>query len=184
MTSRNWLREVRNAGVGLTVATGLMLASAVSASADPSTSPTPSTVANSAGASTAASAPAASGDVLDQLADQYAVGSGGGQLSNLLKTCLKLRAMGFKPSKANLEAIQVAMTYRPNQNPLINALKDTIAYQAKIKGQMEILQQAQAGQNANSAVMGAAPMPGASNPAQLPVGPVAQVPTEATPVTP
>ena len=112
------------------------------------------------------------------------MGSGGGQLSNLLRTCLKLRAMGFKPSKANLEAIQVAMTYRPNQNPLINALKDTIAYQAKIKGQMEILQQAQAGQNANSAVMGAAPMPGASNPAQLPVGPVAQVPTEATPVTP
>lgn len=175
MTSRNWLRDARNGGVGLALAAGLVLGSAALASADPSTSPTPSP----------ASAPASvGGDVLDQLADQYAVGSGGGQLSNLLRTCLKLRAMGFKPSKANLEAIQVAMTYRPNQNPLINALKDTIAYQAKIKGQMEILQQAQAGQNANSAVMGAAPMPGASNPAQLPVGPVAQVPTEATPVTP
>lgn len=111
-------------------------------------------------------------DVLDDLAEQYAVGSGGGQLSNLLKLSLKLRAMGFKPSKANLAEITEAMDYRPNQNPLIEALKDTIAYQQKIKAQMEILQQYQQNQNAaNSAVMGAGQMPADSNPAQIPGAP-------------
>ena len=183
MTSRNWLRGTRNGlGVGLT-AVGMILSSAAIAPADPAASPTPSPVTQSTAAQGASSAPV-SGDILDQLAEEYAVGSGGGQLSNLLKTVLKLRAMGFKPSKANLAEIQTAMNYRPNQNPLINALKDTIAYQAKLKGQLEILQQALSGQNANSAVMGAGPMPGASNPAQLPVGPVAQVPSDAVPVTP
>lgn len=111
-------------------------------------------------------------DVLDDLAEQYAVGSGGGQLSNLLKLSLKLRALGFKPSKANLAEITEAMEYRPNQNPLIEALKDTIAYQQKIKAQMEILRQYQQNQNAaNSAVMGAGQMPADSNPAQLPGAP-------------
>ncbi len=97
-------------------------------------------------AAAAASAAAASqpGDVLDQLAEEYAVGSGGGQLSNLLKTSLKLRAMGFRPSKQYLDEIKEAMTHRPNQLPLIGALKDTIAYQQKIQAQMQILQNAQA----------------------------------------
>lgn len=111
----------------------------------------------------------ASADVLDDLAEEYAVGSGGGQLSNLLRMSLKLRAMGFKPSKSNLAEIAEAMDYRPNQNPLISALKDTIAYQQKIKAQMEILQQYQQQQNgANNAVMGAGQMPADSNPAQVP----------------
>jgi hypothetical protein len=80
---------------------------------------------------------------------------------------------------ANLEAVATAMNYRPNQNPLISALKDTIAYQSKLMAQMEILQSAQAGQNANSAVMGAGQMPGASNPNQLGTGPatISVVPT-------
>ena len=91
-------------------------------------------------------------------------------MSNLLKTVLKLRAMGFKPSKANLEAITTALKYRPNQLPLIAALKDTLAYQGKIKAQMEILQQYQK-QQANSAVMGAGQMPADSNPANLPGAP-------------
>lgn len=195
MTSTNWLCGVRTGlGVGLLTA-GMVIGSAGGALADPTTSPAPAPT-QAAGTATAtgtgtgtataqgASAAQSSGDILDQLAEEYAVGSGGGQLSNLLKISLKLRAMGFKPSKANLEELQQAMTYRPNQNPLINALKDTIAYQSKLKGQLEILQQAQAGQNANSAVMGAGQMPGASNPAQLPVGPVAQVPSDAVPVTP
>lgn len=179
MTSRNRLH------VGCVVAAGVVFAAAGTAHADPSTAPTP------APNTTAAASPAAvGGDVLDQLAEEYNVGAGGGQLSNLLRTALKLRAMGFKPSKANLEAIQVAMAYRPNQNPLINALKDTIAYQAKIKGQMEILQQAQSQQNANSAVMGAGQMPAAGNPAMpgtsIGVGapPVAEVPMAPVPVTP
>ena len=203
MTSTNWPCGVRS-GVGVGLLTiGMVFGSAAGALADPTASPTPTPV----GAAAPTSAPGtaqgaagtataqdvataqASGDILDQLAEEYAVGSGGGQLSNLLKISLKLRAMGFKPSKSNLAELQQAMTYRPNQNPLINALKDTIAYQSKLKGQLEILQQAQAGQNANSAVMGAGQMPGASNPAQIPgmsagSAPVAEVPVAATPVTP
>ncbi len=181
MTSRNWL------GLGA-VATAMVFGMAGTAHADPTVAPTPTPTAAAPATAAAASPASAAGDVLDQLAEQYNVGAGGGQLSNLLRTSLKLRAMGFKPSKANLEAIQVAMTYRPNQNPLINALKDTIAYQAKIKGQMEILQQAQSQQNANSAVMGAGQMPGAGNPVMpgMSAGapPVAEVPTAPVPVTP
>ena len=112
----------------------------------------------------------AQADVLDELADQYAIGSGGGQLSNLLKVSLKLRAMGYKPSKAYLDEIAAAMDYRPNQNPLINALKDTIAYQAKIKAQTEMLQKAQSQQNANSAVMGSGQMPSDGNPGGMTAG--------------
>ena len=108
----------------------------------------------------------AQADVLDELADQYAIGSGGGQLSNLLKVSMKLRAMGYKPSQAYLDKISTAMDYRPNQLPLIGALKDAIAYQAKIKAQTEILQTAQSQQNANNAVMGAGQMPGDSNSGQ------------------
>lgn len=120
---------------------------------------------------TFASAPPAHADVLDDLGQEYVAGAGGGQLSNLVKISLKLRAMGFRPSKANLDEIAQAMQYRPNQMPLITALKGTIAYQQKIKSQMEILQQAQSRQ-ANSAVMGAGPMPGASNPAGVAGAPV------------
>ena len=117
-------------------------------------------------ASTDTAKPVTQGDVLDQLAQDYAIGAGGGQLSNLLKTSLKLRSMGFKPTKQYYDEIQTAMQYRPNQNPLISALKDTIAYQQKIRAQMDILQQSQA-KNANSAVMGAGQMPADSNPGQL-----------------
>jgi hypothetical protein len=153
----------------------------------PTAAPAPSVaVAGGAAAGAAASADAASaaaaatqGDVIDQLADEYAVGSGGGQLSNLLKTVIKLRSMGFKPSKQYLDEIKVAMSHRPNQLPLIGALKDTIAYQQKIQAQMQILQQAQA-KNANGAVMGAGAAPGAANPANV----VPQAPQAAAPGMP
>jgi len=144
-------------------------------------------VAGGAAAGTAAAAAAAGaaasqpGDVLDQMAEDYAVGTGGGQLSNLLKTSLKLRAMGFKPSKPYLDEIKEAMTHRPNQLPLIGALKDTIAYQQKIQAQTQILQSAQA-KNANGAVMGAGAAPGAANPAN--VAPQAAAPGAAAPPAP
>lgn len=152
-------------------------------------------VAGGAAAGTAAAAAAAGaaanqpGDVLDQLAEEYAVGSGGGQLSNLLKMSLKLRAMGFRPSKQYLDEIKEAMTHRPNQLPLIGALKDTIAYQQKIQAQMQILQSAQA-KNANGAVMGAGAAPGAANPANVapqaapPGAPAQPAPPVITPATP
>ena len=163
----------------------------------PSTAPAP-TVAVAGGAAVGAAASAAAataaaaatqGDVLDQLAEDYAVGSGGGQLSNLLKTALKLRSMGFKPSKPYLDEIKEAMTHRPNQLPLIGALKDTIAYQQKIQAQMQILQSA-AAKNANGAVMGAGAAPGAANPANVapqasaPGMPAAAAPPVILPTTP
>jgi hypothetical protein len=143
--------------------------------------------ASAAAATAAATAP--QGDVLDQLAEQYAVGSGGGQLSNLLKTALKLRSMGFKPSKPYIDELTEAMTHRPNQLPLIGALKDTIAYQQKIQAQMQILQSA-AAKNANGAVMGAGAAPGAGNPANVapqataPGQPAAAAPPVIAPTTP
>jgi len=67
----------------------------------------------------------------------YDTGAGGGQLSTLIHDVLKLRALGFKPSNVNKEAITKALDYRPNQAPLIEALKETLAYQRK----MQALQQ-------------------------------------------
>ena len=56
---------------------------------------------------------------------------------------LILRNLGFKPSKANKEAIAKALDNRPNQAPLIEALKETVAYQRKLQAQA---QNANAGQ--------------------------------------
>lgn len=182
MITSSWGRFLAGAVAGF----ALSLCSAGAAGADPYLvpSPTPKPTATveggaaTAGAATAGAATAAAaatearptGDVLDQLAEEYAVGSGGGQLSNLLKASLKMRAMGYRPSKANLEALSQAMRYRPNQLPMIQALKDTIAYQQKVMAQTQILQRSQ--RNANSAVMGAGPMPSDSNPALIPGAPV------------
>ena len=156
------------------------------AAAEPSLVPTPTprpTVAVEGGAAaTPKVAAAAAPDVLDTLAEQYAVGAGGGQLSNLLKVALKLRAMGFRPSKPYLDEIQTAMGYRPNQLPLIDALKDTIAYQQKLRAQMELLTKAQARQSTGSAVMGAGQMPAAGNPANPAPPPPAAPPVP--PLTP
>jgi hypothetical protein len=127
---------VRNGIAGVALAVGLICGSAVPAHAD----------------------------ILDDLAEQYAIGTGGGQLSKLLKISLKLRAMGYKPSQAYLDQVTEAAGYRPNQNPLIEALKNTIAYQAKVKAQTEILQGAQSQPGTNGAGMGAGQMPGASSP--------------------
>lgn len=176
-------RGARSGVVAAVVAAGLVLGPMGVALADPSLVPTPtpkptiaveggaapaqaSATAQAAGAA-AAPATAATGDVLDQLAQEYAIGSGGGQLSNLLKLSLKLRSMGYKPAKQYLDGLQAAMKYRPNQLPLIAALKDTIAYQQKLKAQMEILASAQARQNPANAVMGAGQMPADGNPANL-----------------
>jgi hypothetical protein len=185
MITARWGNRVAGVAVGL----GLVLGPAGLAGADPSLVPSPTpkpttTVeggAATAGTTTAAAAGTrAAGDVLDQLAEEYAIGSGGGQLSNLLKASLKMRAMGYRPSKANLDALSQAMQYRPNQIPMIQALKDTIAYQQKVMAQTQLLRQAQSQMNANSAVMGAGQMPSDSNPALIPGAPVpgAQAPMQ------
>ena len=76
-------------------------------------------------------------DVLDDIATDYYSGAGGGQVSNWIKESLHLRSMGFRPSKGNYQALQDALHYRPNEMPLIDALKETVAYQRKIQAQSQ-----------------------------------------------
>ena len=77
--------------------------------------------------------PMTADQVLLIIQQDYDTGAGGGQLSTLIHDVLKLRAQGFKPSNGNKEALVKALDYRPNQQPLIDALKETLAYQRKMQ---------------------------------------------------
>jgi hypothetical protein len=80
------------------------------------------------------SAPPMTADEVLLIIDRdYDIGAGGGQLSTLIKDVMRLRAQGFKPSNANKEAIVKALDYRPNQAPLIDALKETLSYQHRLQ---------------------------------------------------
>lgn len=71
--------------------------------------------------------------VLQAIYTEYAQGDGGGQISKLIDDAVKLRRLGFRPSGANATALIEALEKRPNQTPLIEALKETIAYQRKLQ---------------------------------------------------
>jgi hypothetical protein len=75
----------------------------------------------------------ANADVLDDIGAKYMEGAGGGQISNFVKEALILRSQGFKPSKGNLEALQAGWDYLPNQSRIVDALKETVAYQRKLQ---------------------------------------------------
>lgn len=75
--------------------------------------------------------------------NEYNLGEGGGQLSKLIDDVMNLRAQGFKPSNANKLAIQDALDDRPNQTPLIEALKATLQYQRKLQAQQQMAAQEQ-----------------------------------------
>jgi hypothetical protein len=79
-------------------------------------------------------------DVVDDLAKEFTTASGAGPIANLVSQSLKLRAAGFRPTKAELDSITQAETYRPNQTPLIKALQDTVAGQTKLQSQTQALQ--------------------------------------------
>jgi hypothetical protein len=70
-------------------------------------------------------------DVLDDIYAQYETGTGGGQVSNLIHSAMKLRALGYRPSKGNMEDLEAGMADRPNQGPLIEALQNTVAFQKR-----------------------------------------------------
>ena len=70
--------------------------------------------------------------------NEYALGDGGGQLSALIDDVMKMRAQGFKPSNAHKLAIEDALEHRPNQTPLIEALKATLQYQRKLQAQAQM----------------------------------------------
>jgi hypothetical protein len=62
---------------------------------------------------------------------------------------MKLRMQGFRPSNANAQALQEALDDRPNQTPLVEALKATLQYQRKLQAQQQMAaqQQQQSGGN-------------------------------------
>lgn len=111
---------------GLAVAFTLGI-SVGTAQADTTTAPP--TPANAAPAQTA-------DQLLAIIAQQYDTGAGGGQVSNLIHAVMQLRAQGIKPSESNRAELADALNYRPNQVPLINALKSTLAYQQKTLSRM------------------------------------------------
>jgi hypothetical protein len=90
--------------------------------------------------------PTMTGDqALVLLQEQYDTGAGGGQVANFVHEVLVLRNLGFRPSKSNQEAIVAALEKRPNQAPLVEALKSTVAYQRRIQSQAAGQQGAQPG---------------------------------------
>ena len=119
--------------VGLIAGFGSALAQADPA--QPTAPATPTSTAAAPGAAAAApagqdgqaSAPGqmTADEALAIIDRDYDTGAGGGQLSNLIHAVLKLRAQGYRASEANRVAIEDALNYRPNQTPLINALKET-----------------------------------------------------------
>lgn len=122
-------RDWRRAITGGALAIGLMAAfGAPAAVAEPE--PTPVT---DAPPSEQAEAPAPTGDVLALIASEYMAGAGGGQVSNFVKEALQLRALGFRPSKGNIDALTEALDKRPNQTPLVDALKQTVSYQRTLQ---------------------------------------------------
>ncbi len=149
MTSQNGWRRVAGALAGGAIA-GALIAGVG----------TPTALAVPADDSTDTEAPAqptmTGEQALAIIQQDYDLGAGGGQLSNFVHEVLVLRNLGFRPSKANQAAIVEALEKRPNQAPLLEALKATVAYQRRIQAQAQA-QQAQGGNGGFS--IGGAPAP-------------------------
>ncbi len=129
LQTRNLRRAVTGALAGSAMAVGLLMGvGASTALADPA-DPTP--------AQPEISPDMSADDALAIIAKDYDMGAGGGQLSTLIHQALQLRSQGFKASNANRVAIAAALEKRPNQAPLIEALKETIAYQRRLQAQMQ-----------------------------------------------
>ncbi|BBX16590.1 hypothetical protein CRI77_23985 [Mycolicibacterium duvalii] len=71
--------------------------------------------------------------LLMTISQEYQTGAGGGQVSKLIDQAMTLRMQGFRPSMANAQALAAALDKRPNQTPLIEALRATVAYQRKLQ---------------------------------------------------
>jgi hypothetical protein len=167
-TSRNtgWRRAVTGAVASGALAAGLMVGlGSGTANADPAADPTTETDA----------APAMTADqALAIIATEYDTGAGGGQLSNLVHQVMKLRSQGFYASKGNQQAIQDALGKRPNQEPLIAALKETLAFQTMTKNRANAQPQNPAGIGINQSNPGSNPgifAPGAAPGINIPLGP-------------
>ena len=159
MTSQNAWRRVAGAVAGGLIAgalvAGIGAPPAFSAPADDDT--------------TGTDAPRMTADqALAIIKQDYDTGAGGGQISNFVHEVLVLRNQGYRPSKGNQDAIIAALDKRPNQAPLIDALKATIAYQRRLQAQADAQQQQG---NPGFAIGGApAPFDGGGAPVNLPLG--------------
>jgi hypothetical protein len=151
MTSHNpWRRRVAGAlacgAIAGTLLAGIGAPTAFSAPGDEDTTDTE-----------APAQPKMTGEqALAIIQQDYDLGAGGGQLSNYVHEVLVLRNLGFRPSKANQTAIAEALEKRPNQAPLVEALKATVSYQRRIQAQAQAQQQ---GQGGNGFSIGGAPAP-------------------------
>ncbi len=104
--------------------------------------------------------------ILSQIYAEYAQGDGGGQISKLIDDAMHLRQRGFRPSAGNALALKEALEQRPNQTPLVEALKATIGYQRKLEAQAAMNTQA------NGPIAGPVPViPGGSPSINIPLGP-------------
>ncbi|ART69656.1 hypothetical protein BTO20_14580 [Mycobacterium dioxanotrophicus] len=171
-TSGNrWRVAVTGAVAGSALAAGLLAGvGAPIALADPAAD------ANANAAATADAPPAAPEMTADEalaiIDKEYDTGAGGGQISQLIHSILQLRAQGFKPSNGNREAIVAALDKRPNQTPLIDALKNTLAYQRKLQARANG-SQSSGGISAgiNQTGPGQVPIPGAPGTPGISLGP-------------
>jgi hypothetical protein len=158
-TTMRWRRTATGALATGALAAGLMIGvGGQVASADP---------VDPNGTSADTPAPAAPAMTADQalaiIDSEYDTGQGGGQLSNLIHEVLKLRALGYMPSKGNRESIEAALDKRPNQAPLIAALNETLSYQRR--NQMRAAAQAPQQQPAiTPPTIGGGPQPGGNMP--------------------
>jgi hypothetical protein len=75
--------------------------------------------------------------VLGTIASEYDLGAGGGQVSGLIHSVMKLNSQGFKPSNANRDALVAALDEKPNQTPLIEALQATLVYQRRAQARQQ-----------------------------------------------
>jgi hypothetical protein len=134
LQTSNLRRAIAGGAMAASLLTGFGVATAF---ADPGDSCTGAECAKTdpAGANAPSDTPPAmtADEALAIIDKDYDMGAGGGQLSTLIKDVMRLRAQGFKPSNGNKDAIVKALDYRPNQAPLIEALKDTLNYQRKLQ---------------------------------------------------
>ncbi len=155
MTSQAGRNDVWRRLLVTTVASGAMVAGLVSGTATVSAQPAEPTTEIEAPSAAADAPRSCTGDdcsrgeaepvkvnadqVLMQIYTEYAQGEGGGQVSRLIDDAVKLRRQGFRPSNANAEALADALEDRPHQTPLVEALKNTIAYQRKLQAQAALI---------------------------------------------
>jgi hypothetical protein len=169
MTSQTSGNRWRRAVAGSALAAGLLAGVAAPvAMADPPVDPNADPA-----AADAAPAPQMTADEALAIIDkEYDTGAGGGQISQLIHSILQLRAQGFRPSNANREAIVAALDKRPNQTPLIAALKNTLAYQRKLQARTNgAVSSGGISAGINQTGPGQVPIPGAPGTPGISLGP-------------